>query len=369
MVYLGRGENIYKRKDGRWEGRYPKGRKSDGSLHYGYIYSKSYKLVREQLIEKKANWKLSHQLQGNDFAGTFGHWADIWLNKLMIDRLKPSTHTSYSNKFHVHILPYLGNISLKKITAANVDHFVQEISTKLRPSSVHVIFRLLKSCISAAKERGYIYINPCEQTILPRSRKRKVRALTRQEQQAVEKESRKSSKGLPILLALETGMRIGEICALKWSDIDFCSSTLQVSRTKQRVRNTYSTNARTRLIETEPKTTAADRVIPLSDKVKYLLMEEYKRSNSIYVVSNGSRSVEPRTLNYRFEKIKRDIGLTHVSFHSLRHTFATRCVELGGNIASISALLGHTSIKLTLDTYTSSFFEEQQSTIKKLEQL
>ncbi|WP_207696625.1 site-specific integrase [Enterococcus sp. DIV0212c] len=366
---MARGENIYKRKDGRWEGRYPKGRRADGSLLYGYIYSSSYKIVREQIIEKKAQWQLIHKPVPYYFSGTFGDWVDIWLNKLMKGRLKPSTYTSYSNKFQVHILPYLGRLSLEKITAANIDQLIQEISKELRPSSVHVVFRLLKSCIYAAKERGYIYINPCEQTILPRYKKTKVRALTRQEQQAVEVESLKSYKGLPILLALETGMRIGEICALKWSDINFSSSTLQVRRTKQRVNNTYANDSRTCLIETEPKTMAGDRIIPLSKKLKKLLIAELDRTNSAYVISNGIHSVEPRTLNYRFEKIKREIGLQQVSFHSLRHTFATRCVELGANIASISALLGHTSIKLTLDTYASSFFEEQQATIKKLEQL
>lgn len=362
---MAKGENIYKRKDGRWEGRYPKGRKTNGTLQYGYIYARSYREVKEKLIIKKAQWLYPARQNTSQFVGTFGNWADIWLNQIKREQLKLSTYASYSNKLHKHILPILGDTSLEKITASDVDSFVNQLAKKISTSSLHIIFRLVKSCFQTAKERGYIYLNPCEKTVLPILKKTKVRALSRPEQKAVEKFCLKSRKNFPILLALETGMRIGEICALKWEDIDFSSGTIKVHRTKQRITNPFSTS-RTSLIETSPKTMAAERVIPLTQKLEQLLKNERRKTESDYVVSIGTRSVEPRTLNYRFKRIKQILGLSKVTFHSLRHTFATRCVELGGNIASISALLGHASIKLTLDTYTSSFLEEQRLTIQKL---
>ncbi|OTN88857.1 hypothetical protein A5819_001349 [Enterococcus sp. 7E2_DIV0204] len=366
LIILAKGENIYKRKDGRWEGRYPKARKADGTIHYGYIYARSYRCVKEQLIERKAQTALFYLKSAKEFQGTFGEWANIWLNDIMAVKLKESTYASYSNNLQIHIFPLLGQRALKKITTSDMDQLVKGLSKSLSASSIQIVFRIVKSCFEAARERGYIYLNPCEQTMLPKINKQKIQALTRNQQKAVEIESQKTAKGLPVLLALETGMRIGEICALKWTDIDFEESVLRVHRTKQRIAMPKSSSQRTKIIETAPKTANANRLIPLSLKLKTALLNCKAQSNSEFVVTSGSRSVEPRTVSYRFEQIKKRLGLFNVPFHALRHTFATRCVELGVNIAAISSLLGHSSIKLTLDTYTNSFFEEQRAAIDKL---
>lgn len=366
MVFLAKGENIYKRKDGRWEGRYPKARKIDGSIHYGYIYARSYRSVKEQLLDKKAQKPFIYNGAVKEFYGTFGEWSNLWLTEIMAPTLKESTYASYSKKLQLYILPIVGKRPLKKITALDMDKVISRLAETLAASSIHIVFRIVKSCFEAAKERGYIYLNPCERTTLPKVDKKKVLALTREQQKAVEAESTKDVKGLPVLLALETGMRIGEICALKWEDIDFESSILRVQRTKQRISLPSSTGQRTKIVETKPKTTNANRSIPLSVKVKNALLQWKEQSVSEYVIASEGHSLEPRTISYRFERIKRKIGLDNISFHALRHTFATRCVELGVNIAAISSLLGHSSIKLTLDTYTNSFIEEQRIAIKKL---
>lgn len=363
---MARGENIYKRKDGRWEGRYPKARKMDGTIHYGYIYARSYKSVKEQLLDKKIKKDIIYTGATKEFYGTFGEWANLWLTEIMAPKVKESTYASYSSKLQLYVLPSLERRPLKKITAPDMDKLVNRLSENLSPSSIHIVFRIIKSCFEAAKERGYIYLNPCERTILPKINKQKVQALSRGQHKAVEAESMKSIKGLPILLALETGMRIGEICALQWDDIDFDSSVLQVKRTKQRISSSNKSGNRTKIVETTPKTANATRIIPLSKKLKTALLKWKEQSLSTYVIANQGHSIEPRTISYRFERIKRKIGLGKVSFHALRHTFATRCVELGVNIAAISALLGHSSIKLTLDTYTNSFLEEQRIAIDKL---
>ncbi|MGX7149542.1 tyrosine-type recombinase/integrase [Enterococcus ureasiticus] len=363
---MAKGENIYKRKDGRWEGRYPKARKIDGSIHYGYIYARSYRAVKEQLLDKKVQKTLVYTGAVKEFHGTFGEWANLWLTEIMAPNLKESTYASYSHKLQLYVLPSLEKRPLKKITASDMDKLVKGLAQTLSASSVHIVFRITKNCFEAAKERGYIYLNPCERTALPKINKQKVQALTRTQQKAVEAESLKSIKGLPILLALETGMRIGEICALKWEDIDFESSVLTVQRTKQRIALPSSSGQRTKIIETPPKTVNANRIIPLTKKIKTALLHWKKQAISTYVVTSEGHSIEPRTISYRFERVKKKLGLINVSFHALRHTFATRCVELGVNIAAISSLLGHSSIKLTLDTYTNSFLDEQRVAIDKL---
>ncbi|ALS03308.1 hypothetical protein ATZ33_08335 [Enterococcus silesiacus] len=363
---MAKGENIYKRKDGRWEGRYPKARKADGSIRYGYIYARTYRAVKEQMIDKKVQSKGFYMGVTKEFYGSFGDWANLWLNEIVFPKVKESTYASYSNKIQIHILPQLAKRPLKKITALDMDQLVKRLSESLAESSVHIIFRIVKSCFEAAKERGYLYLNPCEQTVLPKIKKQKVQALSRTQHKAVEKESLKSIKGLPVLIALETGMRIGEICALKWEDIDFDSSVLKVNRTKQRIAMPGILGQRTKLVETSPKTTNAVRIIPLSKKLKGVLVKCRNETNSSYVITGGEGSVEPRTVSYRFERIKQKLDLLNVPFHALRHTFATRCVEMGVNIAAISSLLGHSSIKLTLDIYTNSFFEEQRAAIDQL---
>ncbi|MEI5995019.1 tyrosine-type recombinase/integrase [Candidatus Enterococcus mansonii] len=363
------GENIYKRKDGRWEGRYPKARRTDGSIHYGYVYGRTYRSVKEKLFEKKIETTVFYSKDKKEFYGTFQEWSHLWLTSIMAPRIKESTYASYKNKIELHVIPFLGNRALKKIVPADIEHLIKHLTETLSPSSVHVIFRIVKSCFYEAKERSYIYSNPCEGATLPKVQKEKVRALTRAEHKTIETICLQTKKGLPILIALETGMRIGEICALRWEDVDFDMDMIHVRRTKQRVSIPDEFGKKTQIIETAPKTINSNRFIPLSLKLKKALLKWKVESTSPFVIANGKHAIEPRTVSYRFDQIKQEIGVNDVSFHSLRHTFATRCVELGVNVAAISSLLGHSSIKLTLDTYTNSFIEENRLAIKKLDEL
>ncbi|MEI5993972.1 tyrosine-type recombinase/integrase [Candidatus Enterococcus mansonii] len=364
---MARGENIYKRKDGRWEGRYPKARKMDGSIHYGYIYGRNYRTVRNQLIEKKAIYSIQNEKGNHVFHGTVGDWVNIWLNQQMVEQLKESTYASYQSKLTIHVLPVIGRIPLNSLHTGHLDQLVTQLNEKLAPNSVHIVFRIIKSCLKVAQERGHIFLNPAEHTRLPKIEKKQLPALTRGQQAQVIKESKKNTKGLPILLALETGMRIGEICALKWSDIDFEQQIINVRRTKQRITSRSFGKEKTKLIETTPKTRKAIRTIPITETLMEQLLKAKDQASSAAVVEINGHAVEPRTISYRFEKLKKKLGLSDIVFHSLRHTFATRCVEIGINIATVSALLGHASIKMTLDTYTSSFIDDQRNAMRQFE--
>jgi integrase len=368
-MILARGENIYKRKDGRWEGRYPKEKNADGSIYYGYIYGKTYRIVREQLLAKKSLISASEDKIQQSFKGSFADWVDFWLDQLIKENIKESTYTSYQNKFSLHILPVIGNIPLDQINVQQLEYLISKMNEKLSASSIRITFRLVKSCLEAAKKRGYIQLNPAEQISLPKVERTQVKALTRQQHALLLSESRKDIKGLPITLALETGMRIGEISALKWRDVDFEQNLIYVCRTKQRISNTSNGKSKTKLIETTPKTQRSKRLIPLTSALKKQLLNAKSQSSSQYVVENRGESIEPRTISYRFERMKKTLNLPSLHFHALRHTFATRCIELGVNISTVSALLGHTSTKMTLDIYTHSIFEDQRMAIEKLSSL
>ncbi|WP_086314571.1 hypothetical protein A5821_002153 [Enterococcus sp. 7F3_DIV0205] len=363
---MARGENIYKRKDGRWEGRYPKARRADGSIYYGYIYGGSFKIVREQLLEKRILHTLEKSSVQQKFEGSFETWSIIWLNQLMQENIKESTYASYKNKLSLHILPVIGKTPLHLVDKKQLEQLTDQLKDKLSPASIHIVFRLVKSCLKAARDRGYINTNPAEQISLPKVQKEQVPALNRQQHTQLLNESKQNVKGLPIVIALETGMRIGEISALKWEDVDFEQEVIHVCRTKQRIFDYDKSINKTKLIETAPKTKRAKRVIPLTPCLKEQLILAKEHAVSSYVVESHGKSVEPRTISYRFERIKKKVGLSDVGFHVLRHTFATRCVELGVNINTVSALLGHTSIKLTLDTYTYSFVEDQRKAMETL---
>ncbi|WP_339101763.1 tyrosine-type recombinase/integrase [Candidatus Enterococcus clewellii] len=364
---MSKGENIYKRKDGRWEGRYPKARKEDGSLHYGYIYGQSYRSVKKKIIERKNYYYFQKKIPLKKYSGTFADWGEYWLRNIKGNQIKPSTYTSYENKMRVHLHPYLGDKQLDKIAAKDISKTIEILSSNLGVSSVRLIYRLLNSCLEAAKGRGYISSNPCIDIELPSTCQKKVEAFPWDDQKKMLEISQKNQKYLPVLLALEAGLRIGEICGLKWEDIDFSTSVLHVRRTVQRV-SSQAEGAKTELIEGSPKTIKGLRTIPLTQNLHQILSElaitQEVKSSYVIQTQNHTR-MEPRIINYHFSQLKKSLGIQYGTFHALRHSFATRCIALGGNIAAVSAMLGHSSIKMTLDTYTSSFLSDQREIVNK----
>lgn len=361
-----RGENIYKRKDGRWEGRYIKGRRPNGRIHYGYIYGKKYTEVKYQLVLIKSQTQTQEMSGLIAYDGNLRDWAYYWLEHLVHPKVKSSTYTSYRNKMELHVLPIIGNISLQKLKKENIDHLLSKLRENLKASSIRSIYSVLTNCIEKAVTTNLLLVNPCKGVELPRAERKTVQALSVTDQKKLVQAISQNKHFFSILLALQTGLRIGEICGLKWEDIDFENDLLWVKRTVQRMPSHKKVGSKTTIIEVSPKSMTSKRKIPLTKLLKEQLLELKEKSNSDYVISNKSRAMEPRAIAYRFQVLRKKIGLEDFSFHSLRHTFATRCLEAGGNIAAISSLLGHSSIKMTLDCYTNSFFTEERQLVEKL---
>lgn len=357
-----RGENIYKRKDGRWEGRYIKGRRTNGTILYGYVYRNSYKSVKEQLTIMKAFYYDKYHNSNLIYDGTIEQWAKRWLVNIK-EKLKMSTFVSYSSKLTLHVYPIIGNIPLKELNSENIEHWMKSLSASLAPSSVRVVFQVLNSCIKEAVEKNIVLFNPCSQISIPKSSSSSISSLSESEEQQLQKYAKSHPKGLPIILSLQTGLRIGEICGLKWQDINFSTNVLHVRRTIQRLpaQNQGGGN-KTILVESSPKSDYSIRTIPISKAIRSDLLSLKEESSSSYVFGQKNPA-EPRLITYWFKKIIRETGLPNYRFHSLRHTFATRCLEKGVNIATISALLGHHSIKMTLDTYIGTFLSEKRDAI------
>ncbi|WP_265455956.1 tyrosine-type recombinase/integrase [Enterococcus sp. HY326] len=359
-----RGENIYKRKDGRWEGRYIKGRTAENKIVYGYVYGKKYDEVKDSLLMLKVNAFTKKKTPFHK--RTYGDWFSNEFYPLLKKRIKNSTDSSYTRIAQVHILPVLGHISFVELDEFVLQNFVNGLSDKgLSGSSIQLIFSLVKQSLKEAVKRDYLHQEIANKVVLPKQEKRNISALSLAQQQELEKLARNSRHGLPIMISLYTGLRIGEISGLKWEDIDFSEQMIKVDKTVIRIKNDTSEKLKTKLIIDSPKTTYSRRLVPLADTLKEYLLP-YRKLDHEMVVSTVNGIAEPRIIGLRFKNLIAETDFSDIHFHVLRHTFATRCLEQGMDIASLSKILGHQSIKLTLDTYSDSLMEQRIKEMQKI---
>lgn len=366
QVLSRKGENIYKRKDGRWEGRYKKARNEHGKIIYGYIYGKRYAHVKKKLAELKVQYSFSHN-NLNLYQGTVQEWLNYWLDGLMRKKIKLSTYSSYRLRIDKYINPFLGRKQLIQVKSREIEEFVNYLTNlNLSSATVHSIVTVLKSAMNKAFLENYILSNPCNNLSLSTVAMSEISALSLKDQEKIEQIALNEKACSAVILALYTGLRIGEISGLKWSDIDFEKDIIHIKRTLYRISNTVN-NRKTEIIMAEPKTKSSKRSIPLAKNLKNYLLDKRKIDTSEYVISCKGSYAEPRVISYRFKKSMKQAGIRSIHFHVLRHTFATRCVEQGIDIATLSKLLGHASIKLTLDTYTDSLWENRKAAVSVID--
>ncbi|MBV7389775.1 tyrosine-type recombinase/integrase [Enterococcus alishanensis] len=358
------GENIYLRKDGRWEGRYQKGRNKNNKIKYGYIYGKTKQEVRQKLYPLKEKYTQLRMIYG-EATMIFKDWVELWLANIK-GKIKPATFDSYSYKLKRYAFQVLGNLALNELDHIKIQEFINQMMDKLSSGTVKVICQIIKSCLSQAIFEGLIQTNPFDKIKMPKNQ-RKVRALQQSEQKKLEAVAKsEKKKGLPIMLALYAGLRIGELSALKWSDINFIDNLMHVGNTLQRVAS-YQDDSKTQVIKHQSKTHSSIRIIPFGDKIKQLLLQHQQEATGEYVFSTGEKPSEPRLLTYHFHKIREKADLKNIHFHQLRHTFATRCLEKRADISSVSALLGHSSTQMTLDIYADNLLEQRCKVMEVLD--
>jgi integrase len=291
-------------------------------------------------------------------------------------RIKQSTYARYIYVVQRHILPVLGDIPAGRIDRAAMDRFVAE---KLRsgridqggglsPKSVRDITNILCAALRYAVQEGMAESVPSGFFRPPASGK-EMRVLSRREQAQLEHELRRgiTPQKLGILICLYTGIRIGEACALSWKDIDLETGTLTVRHTLQRiVEFDEELGTRTRILLDTPKSRTSLRTIPLPDFFLELLRKYAPQDPECYVITGKKTFQEPRTFQNHFYRCLKAAGLPRVNFHTLRHTFATRCVEVGFDVKSLSEILGHATVGMTLNQYVHSSMEQKRRQMEQL---
>ena len=374
-----RGENIYKRKDGRWEGRYKK-YDSNGSVKWGYVYAKTYREVRQKLQEVygsscqsvKQDIEVKTQQQPADY---FESVALEWLSCTQ-PQIKQSSYVKYRNMIQLHLIPRFGDHRITAVTRENVNQFCSELlmgddeHAALSAKSVTSIISVMKNIFEyAAQVKKYDVINL--NGISVKQTQKRLRILSVNEQQKLCDYLFENFNlcNFGILLSLYTGLRIGEICALKWEDVLFDERVLYVHQTMQRLQITNSSTSKTEISVSSPKSERSMRKIPIPDKL-YDFMVKYRQSGRTYFLTGlKDKYIEPRTMQNRFKKALQACEIEDANFHTLRHTFATRCVELGFDLKSLSEILGHANVNITLNRYVHPSMELKQQNMNLLSDL
>ena len=363
-----KGENIFKRKDGRWEARYVKGYELSGKIRYGFCYGRTYREAKEKVMQIRAALVSSAPVPAAHNRRRFAFFCEEWL-RLQRFRVKESTYVKYETMLQRHILPKLGDCFPAGITTQIVEAFKSELLDEgLSPQSVKSILMELRAVLkyTAAQYPG---VFPAVQIAYPKEHKKEMRVLMPEEQQRLTAYLRNNMDACKfgILLALMTGLRLGETCALKWENISLKNGTIHISSTMQRLKNLDGEEGtRTKICVSEPKSETSVRTIPLTEDVIWLCKKNDPHCPAAYVLTGTQEFMEPRMLQRRLEKYTKECGLENVHFHTLRHTFATRCVEVGFELKSLSEILGHANTSTTLDRYVHSSIDLKRSNMEKL---
>ena len=370
-----KGENIYKRKDSRWEGRYIRSYGENGKPKYGYVYAATYRETKQKLEERKG---CGEGVQLGDIPNCntpYGEVLDAWLQSTRIN-IKESTYARYFRLIETHIRLTLGKYPVCKISTQLIERFIRDqlnsgrLDRKgnLSPKMVTDILAIIKSSMEYARYNGFDII--CDLRRLTIKKKDKeMRVLTQAEQSALVTvllaDTDRYKFG--VLLSLYTGIRIGELCALRWEDISIPTATLKVRKTMQRIQDTdVATTTKTKVIVTEPKSQCSVRDIPLPQFIVDIAEKFVDHPKAFVLSGDKNRYIEPRTMQNHFKAYVKESKIEDANYHALRHTFATRCIEVGFEIKTLSEILGHANVNITLNRYVHSSFDLKCANMNKL---
>lgn len=363
---------ISKRKDGRWEGRVVIGYDEKGLPKTKNVLAKTKFECQEKLDALRGQLQKS---VGKATSGmTFGEWMDFWFREYASMNLKETTKSTYRNRIYRQIIPKLGHIPLKSINQSDLQSFYADLKKDGRlirkelygdgVSDAHIksIHSHCNAALEKAVAEGLILKNPAVGCRLPQKHTKEIQILTRDEMIRLLIQAKEDGFYEMFLLDLSTGMRRGELVALQWSDFDFDKETVLVQRQVNRVDG--------KLLISEPKTRSSVRTIRLSKPVLAILKMYKEQSASRWLFPSPVKEDSPRdpsACRKSLSKILEHAECKHVRFHDLRHTFVSMSLDGGIDIKTLADILGHRTVKTTLNVYSHATLDMQRSAAEKID--
>ena len=368
-----------------WRASISAGRDENGKLIRKQFYGKTQKEVKEKLEEYKK--QLSLGALPNDDKLTLEQWYYTWLFDYRIKDLKPKSFEKYEGIYRNYIKDtQLGRLKLKDLRATHLQKYYNDLMDKDKKptSTIKGLNTRLKPCLAEAEKQGYIQKNYCKLVTLPKDNtSREIKVLTPEQQKSFIAVLVGHELEMLFLTALSTGLRLGEILGLKWSDIDFNTGILTVNRTLQRVTEIdRNGNRKSKVIEQLPKTKNSIRTIPLpknmlaklkdhkvhQSKNKLQIGELYSNNDYVFCDKLGY-PLDDKRPNRNLKSILNKLGIDPLKFHGLRHTYATRLFEAGVPPKTVQVLMGHYDISITMDIYTHVMESTKLEAVDKLNEI
>lgn len=363
-----RGENIRKRSDGRWEGRVKIAPDLNNKSRYKSLYGKTYSEVKRKMLDYLKQG--DHRPRRTERI-TLGELLKMW-QKCSRRKNKASTEMKYDFLIQKHLIPSLGHLLLCELNSRILNRFLSEKLSAgrldgkggLSPAYVRTLEIILRSALEfGEKEKlcGAIIFYDS----IPKTGYAAPKILTKSHQRKLESYlfSHPDTTNLGILLTLRAGLRIGEVCSLRWEDINLSEKELYIKTTVIRVKDQDN---RTVYRLDVPKTKSSVRTIPITDDLHRILVRLSSEGGSGFLLSGTEDFVRPPTYSYRYHQVLKKLTIPDLNYHSLRHTFATRCIEAGMDEKSLSEILGHANVSITLNTYVHPSMELKRDRLTRL---
>ncbi|MDP4181937.1 MAG: site-specific integrase [Bacillota bacterium] len=297
-------------------------------------------------------------------------WMLFWLENFKKLKLKPKTYEVYETQSKHHLWPELGHITLKDLNALQIQKYINEKSKRLSAATVRKQFNILNSSLEKALANDMISKNPCKHIELPILEQKEIKAFTQEEERNFLENAKDDKLYVLFILALDTGLRLGELLALNWSDIDFENSEIRVNKNLIYVKDFKGAtqNKNILIVQDTPKTKSSIRKVPVTVRAMKLL-QEYKSDRNLVFCTRTNNYISPRNVERSFVRIAKKAGIDDCNFHSARHTYATRLFELGVPVNVVSKLLGHAKTSITSDIYISVIPQLKTDAVKVLDLL
>lgn len=352
-----KGSNIYRRADGRWEGRYY----YRGTHKYRSVYGKTYTEAKAKLDRLR----LEVLTPSVRCSLLFSDVMKLWLESRRA-HIKESSYAGYRSKLEKQIFPYFEGLKYSRVEAEHVEAFIADkLSEGLSAKYVSDMVMMIRSAAKWA-EINRNYADRVRHTQLPKTKAKETVVFSRDQQQRLISaiDRTKSPTACGVLLTVFTGLRIGELCALKWSDIDFVSGVLHINKSLQRI-PVFGKENKTEVRLTDPKSATSVRDIPLPGFLLEML-SVYRGGSDDYIVSGNGRCIEPRSFTNRYKALLKKADVPSLKFHSLRHTFATNALYQDFDVKTLSEILGHANANITMRVYVHSSMERKKACMNRM---